>query len=122
MRPMLAVKSLLSCPLLQAVVTAFQVSAGDGTITAPLEWADSSTHSRNTAASPPTARPTRHRIGSSDRIRRTGDCRRPRPPPFGSAAMGRLVGLGERRVVQPVQGGPRLDKARPQPEAVDLPE
>src|SRR5437588_574584 len=79
---MLAPKSLLSWPLLQASVIAFQVSAGDGTITAPLERADSQTHNSATTASPPVARPTRHRIGSSDRMRRTGDCRRPRPWPL----------------------------------------
>src|SRR5438132_12255717 len=79
---MLAPKSLLSWPLLQASVIAFQVSAGDGTITAPLERADSQTHNSATTARPATARPIRHRIGSSDRMRRTGDCRRPRPWPL----------------------------------------
>src|SRR5882757_9554888 len=148
MRPILAPKSLLSWPLLQASVIAFQVSAGDGTTTAPLERADSHTHRSATTASPPTARPIRHCIGSSDRMRRTGDCRRPRPAPFprdrtgatvagttvvtacgsgvtsaaaagsssptpGSLGMVGDVGLGERRVVEPLQGGPRLDEARP---------
>src|SRR5882724_6053627 len=157
MRPMLAPKSWPSWPLLQACVIAVQVSAGDGTITAPLERADCQTHSTTTAAKPPKARPTRHRIGSSARIRRTGDCRRPRPAPFprdrtgatvagttvvtacgsgmtsaaaagsssptpGSLGMVGDVGLGERRVVEPLQGGPRLDEARPQQEVVDLPE
>src|SRR4051812_35145454 len=104
MRPMLAVKSLLSCPLLQAAVTAFQVSAGDGTITAPDDRDDSQTHSSTPTASPPAARPPRHRIGSSARIRRTGDCRRPRPlTVLASAAMRLHVLLGERRVVEALQ-------------------
>src|SRR5438067_8294972 len=123
MRPMLAPKSAPSWPLLQAWLIAFQVSAGDGTTTAPLERPDSHTPSTTTTASPPAARPARHRIGSSDRMRRTGDCRRPRPAPFprvgrtgatragaassatvvSLATMGLEVLLGERRVVETLQ-------------------
>src|SRR5581483_2065052 len=147
MRPMLAEKSERSWPLLQAVATAFHVSAGDGTTTAPLERAEAQSHTASTPAIPAPASPTRHGSGSSARRRRTGAWRRPRPAGFtragrrggttaataatassapvklvSSATMGLEVLLGERRVVEAFERRPLLDEARPHEEVVDLPE